>query len=66
MKRDRLFQTVEEIRCSRFPALDPALVEEILSSQIQLQEDRAEAQRQTERAIAMWASGDAKARAGKL
>jgi hypothetical protein len=65
MRRERLFQTVEEIRRSRFPTLDPALVEEILSCQIQMQEDRTEAQRRTERAIANWASADAIARAGK-
>jgi hypothetical protein len=63
MRRDRLFQTVEEIRSSRFAAQDPALVEEILSAQIQMQEDRAEAQRRTERAIAKWASQDANASA---
>lgn len=59
MKGDELFQTVEEIRRIRFSQLDPALVEEILMCQIQLQEDRAEAQRRTERAIAAWASKDA-------
>jgi Uma2 family endonuclease len=59
MRGERLFQTVEEIRRSRFTDLDPELVAEILSSQIQMQEDRAEAQRRTERAIATWASTDA-------
>jgi len=62
-KGDRLFQTVEEIRLTRFPRLDPALVEEILTYQIQFQEDRAEAQRRTERAISVWADSTAKSRA---
>lgn len=56
MKSERLFQTVEEIRRSRYPGLDPALVKEILSCQVQMQEDRMEAQARTERAIAKWAN----------
>jgi hypothetical protein len=65
MRTERLFQTVEDLRRNRFPALHPALVEEILSCQIQMQEDRVEAQGRTERAIAKWASVDANERSGE-
>lgn len=65
MKSERLFQTLEEIRRSRFPGLDAALVKEILACQIQMQEDRVQAQARTERAIAKWANADARERAGE-
>lgn len=58
-ERERLFETVESVRASRYPDLDEALVQDVLSSQIQMQEDRAEARRRTEQAITQWASAHA-------
>lgn len=54
-EREQLFETVEEVRAAGHQDLDAELVREILSIQLLHQEDRAEANRRTERAISRWA-----------
>lgn len=51
-----LIATVEEIRATKYPDLDPELVNAVLEVQHQFAEDRAEARKRTEQLINRWAS----------
>jgi hypothetical protein len=63
-EREKLFDTIEELRAATFPDLDPQLVREILTVQIQFQEDRADGRRRTEQLVTRWASTHAASDAG--
>lgn len=58
-ERERLFDTVEEIRANNYPDLDAGLVRDLLNTQIRMQEDRAEARHRTEQTITRWAAANA-------
>ncbi|BCJ69668.1 hypothetical protein GCM10009779_08730 [Polymorphospora rubra] len=51
-----LLATVEEIRARDFADIDPKLVSEILATQHQFAEDRAEARKRTDQIINRWAA----------
>lgn len=51
-----LYQTVREVRESKFPGLDATLVEEILSIQVRFSSDSVEAKKSTEKALNTWAA----------
>ena len=55
MKRgQQMYQICEDLRQRDFADLDPELVRELLSLQVEFQEDRLEARRRTEKKIAEW------------
>lgn len=53
---ERLFETVETIRVASYPDLDAALVHEVLTHQVRMQDDRAEARKLTAQAVTRRAS----------
>lgn len=58
-ERADLFQTVEAVRSRDHGELDGTLVREILTLQVEMQQDRADARKRTEQIVARWATDHA-------